>query len=925
MVTDPAVGLRFYVQIEGIGHLFLDGAAPVGPDGTAWAAPTSKGFSYTLLEHTLDVRAGLRDAGAEVTRVTAQVTSASLNLLLRDTESDDLLRLFAGELEGGDTAELTEDIAWGSGGSLLVTSTSAWPSSGFVYHDRETIAYGAKLSAVQFGTLTRDVFSLGFSDRAHWQQEAIPATSKEVASYPRVWHGRYVRVFAFLVDAAGRAFDAAFGATYSQEIWRGTLQGDPLPTEDWLSWSLRTVSIEAVLKTEVGREYARGTLLRVAADRHANQAGAATAPDGSPEGTVTAFVRRVEAYVHLRVTEWASEADYEADTSPTVYDYTGDSAIEITEVLWGFFGTPAGVLTTDQITQAWADTVRAQLISDGADTQVALWRRHGKWVITSTCYTSRVAVVTIDWSPPNSIGALIGFSGTLQHTCIMGKGQGWTGGGVGLAAIIRDTSTSIPLFFGESSALGTDLPTAPGYAILGEDDTLEVVKYSTLSALAATNVAGLYLLEGCERGRMGTVAREHRIEVQSGGAVGEEVSVRFGVGWEDTPFLQILLELATSTGNGHHGDYDVLGERVCVPLDPSHFDTARFEAVMEALLPSESRVTYLLLEAQELSELAQKWLQPMGLYLHAAAGTSGLYQITVSEVLPALESEAVQAIGPGQLQFDTPLRFEPANDRVVNAVVAHYRWDPVDAEPVKGATVTVYSPDGGLGYGERHRIEWTLVGYQLDGGTALERVTGWAQQVFSRYGRPYGVARLSLGREGWQLRPGDALELTVPYAPTRGGTRGYVSQLVVVVQVAKAWAGPDAGADVLVVQEPAVRSSTYVPSARISAYNAGTPSITLELNAFSAEGFDSDHFDVDDVVWIYETEGDVSSRVQRTLISHPGTHIFYLSSALGFTPDSDSLVVGADYDAVQGSQRRHVHIAENGATAIDGDTPFRYV
>jgi len=221
------------------------------------------------------------------------------------------------------------------------------------------------------------------------------------------------------------------------------------------------------------------------------------------------------------------------------------------------------------------------------------------------------------------------------------------------------------------------------------------------------------------------------------------------------------------------------------------------------------------------------------------------------------------------------------------------------------------------------------MGYDFAAGTALAVVTSWAQQIFQRFGRPYSIIRLRTGRLGWLLRPGSVVKLTLPDAPNQDGSRGYTDAYAVCLKVPKTYSGPDAGAEVIVALEPPIKHSTYAPCARIASYDAGVPSITLEDYGFSPDGgavVDADFFENDYVVWVYQTEGDVSSRVQRTLSAKTGS-TFTLSSALGFAPTSASYIVFADYSAATSDQQRHLYIASNAATPVLGGSTeaFRYV
>ena len=103
--------------------------------------------------------------------------------------------------------------------------------------------------------------------------------------------------------------------------------------------------------------------------------------------------------------------------------------------------------------------------------------------------------------------------------------------------------------------------------------------------------------------------------------------------------------------------------------------------------------------------------------------------------------------------------------------------------------------------------------------------------------------------------------------------------------------------------------------------------ITLEANEFTNVGADVDHFEASDVVWLYQEQGDVSSRTQYTILSIAG-NVVTLSGSPGYASTGDTLLTGGDYDQVQASQRKHVHIGDASAPpvlSIATTTAFKYV
>ncbi|MBT9557376.1 MAG: hypothetical protein IV100_15155, partial [Myxococcales bacterium] len=253
------------------------------------------------------------------------------------------------------------------------------------------------------------------------------------------------------------------------------------------------------------------------------------------------------------------------------------------------------------------------------------------------------------------------------------------------------------------------------------------------------------------------------------------------------------------------------------------------------------------------------------------------------------------------------------------ALKVFYRWDFTKSEQDEKCYVSVIDLDSVDEYGRRADVEWKLRGLLLEPDQARSLVMGWAQDIFRRYGRPYELLRLKTGRAGWFLRPGSTVTIDLDHVPTTEGTRG-LDRLGVVLQASKTYSGDDPGAVVDVVFERPDRASTYAPSARVDAYNAAAPSITLSATDFSRSGeLDYEHFDSGDAVWVYLDQADASTRVQRTIVSRAGAVCTLSATVPGLVAGATTLVVGADYGSAQASQRQHAHIAPN--TLVFGTSP----
>ncbi len=937
-LANPDVGIRFYLYVGGVDRIFIDGETPIGPNNAAWSAPTSGGQSYTLQPNMLDVSDGIKDVGPEISRRTAEVSSSSMAVVLQENRGGDLLGLMAREKTSGNLANMDATFGYDVGGGptvITVDDTSGFDSAGLVMFGRETIHHSGK-TGTTFTGLTRDLFGVGAGDTKYVQNEDVPIGQglSTVTDYVSVWHGRDVRLFAFIVGPDGRAYDTAFDGTASREIWRGTIRGNPRPMDDWQRWALRCVSIESILQTEVGRDAFKGQLVKFPGGWKANQAGYAEVDeDGNmylgdvPVGFGAAFLLDDSTrFIDMVVVDYANLAAKEAGTG-TLYDLTGDSRIAVVAA--------TTVYTANQL----QNQINDQLAAASLPSDLTLWLS-GKWGFSATVDSSHYVDIVILWDVPGSIGKLLGFSGTTTVEGLTGANNflvaGSPAAGGIMSAYISKQALTIPFYWTDNEGFQVstgskpnDVPAA-GFARIGAK---EIVEYSAITDVQGANAVGLYQLDIIQRGAMGTNRVEHEVVVgPDWTSQAEDVLVEFGVGFDGVDPLTAILQLAVSTGEAaHHSAYDALGYGVSVPLNPNHFDTDQWAHHISQLPGPMSSLQMFISKSHKLSELAATWLAPFGYYLFGGVNADGEYKIQVGQVLPPLESEADTTVGTSELDLSDPAQYQDGINRVVNQITIHYGWNVLEEKPTDD-TVTINAYDSQRIYGVKGKLTWKLMGFQLDAITAIGQGTSWAADIFSRFASPYDVFRLQMDRTGWALEPGDVVSLTLPGAPTTTGTRGFTSEEAVVLQVTRTYQTPmdslgGAGAEVLVIMEPHTRQSTYSPSARVVSKSGAD--VTVAANEFTEAGFDTDvtHFEANDEVQIFQA-GDFSTREQKTIQSISG-NVVTLNSAITLTPGTKTFMVPDDYVSAQSSQRKHVFIGDNSSPSVltgPGNTKaFNYV
>lgn len=920
LVDQPDCGVRFWLQIQGIPFVFSDGAILDAP--TTWDTTASIPDDASVVPQSaavlacLDTRPGLVDSGSEITRSTGDVTPSSMKFTLRETEDDELLALFARHRADGLQVNLSGDVPYGDDGSpgyqtLPVDSTSGWTVGDHLYFGRETLIVTTILSGPPRLQCSRNHYTLSGCQSRYVVDAERPTAPRIVSNFPRVWVGRYVRLWAVPTRSDGYAFDENWYGETAREVWRGVLNSDPRPGADWSSYELHCDSIESILRTEIGSESRKGSLLRVPGGLQQNVSGQVEPPPGAPLPQAVYWVDEATNRIDCTVSKWTDASSYaNGDVPLDVWSYTGGDAIEI------YTGTLPQIVTRAFVRLAFetqfADVIRSDTGIDSL--KVSQGKQSGRWSFTAYDATNYY-VISINWDAEGSVGRLFGWTGMLDVPsngyAVIAPTE------ADIAVFISKNAKRIPFFYEQSIASAATAPSS-GYAVIGDDDEVEVVKYSSITTLF-NDLEGLYILEGCERGRFGTMPRDHVAPQATSDAGGDKVKVQFGVGWDDgTPFPEVILQLATSTGvEENNGAYDLLPDGIGARLSLAHFDLQAFTRLGERLAAWESRRPMLMVKGMKLSELIGAWMQPVARFITAKTLADGTYRITIGEALPAIESAADTAITTREILLEPAPRYGAAG-RIINQIRAFYHWNPSKSEPTDTAYVDVLHDDSIAEYGVRNKLEWKLPGWTTDSATALAAVLDWSADVFRRYGRPFDIVTFDTDRSAMLLSPGDTITLTIPGFPSTRGTRRETTSAVV-LQVEKRYSGDDIGCTLRVAIEAPERYGRYVPSARVLTFD-GTTGVTLSEDEFSVAGdADYSHFAAGDIVWVYEDEADVTTRVMREISTITGDAVvFTVALSGGFTPGAATLVTGYDYGSATADQRKFAHVTGNDGEYTSG-------
>ena len=907
-VTSPEMSLRFYVKIQGLPYIFISGETPLYQDGTQWAAPAG----YTLKPNTYDAE-DVQDIGCSVSRIDGSASPGSMLIRLIEDRGYTIGGLFAWDKTDGYIANLTDDFPHKTGAgpwTLTVDDTSGFASSGTLYLGRETVSYTSK-TATTFSVDVRAKFDpVGDGDTVYRHNSNLPSAPRVVADHPRVFIGRYVQVFAHWVHADGYALDNGFDGENSFECFRGIIRELPRPGADWHSVEFEIEAIDAILRTEVGIESRQGRLYSyqnpIATDLIPE---AALPPDFIY--TVTAATERIEIQVE--------------QGGAFVVDATGDDAFSIHGA---YTVPPTAKAYTQQKLQERFDLSVAVPISTATsnDLKICASYQNDQWQIEAVNYSATLTfAVTIYCDGINSFFPMFGMTGTFNAPIEPGTNKVLITGASGIASVLPASATIIPFFYEADGDLLTGMdPPTPGFAVIGEKEEAEIVSYETIVSVSDETIAGLFQLEGVSRGLMGTAARTHVVTFEDAKGDNQGAEIRFGLGVINDAFLESLLRLAISTGDGDHGTYDTFAVGTGAPQPPGHFDVDNLLAASSTLTPTERTISYFLSKPEALSSIAKDWLTPTGRFIFPRVDSSGAYTIGIGRNKPPIISQSVATLTTTAMHWSNPATYQRGRDTIVTGVTVYPVWDFAEESSNEDVRVSVINKDAEAEFGLRNVIEWKLRGYQISPGQALELTKNWSAQLAERHGRGRVVLEITADRSAWFISVGDTVALTVPSIPTPDGGRGLSTRYGVVENVVKIYSGAEPGAIIRVVVESsnnAYAYRPYSPSAKVVSKSGSD--ITLAANEYSESGADVDYFAVGDEVVIHN-EGDYSTFERKTIQAISG-NVVTLNSALSLTVGSYTAMDYDSYILAQDSQASSAAFMSAFGDFSDGDPAHRYV
>lgn len=910
--TNPDMNVRFYLKVQGLPYIFIAGDIPQSLDSTTFSAPTG----YTLLANTFDA-SRIEDTGCNVSRLDGTASPSSMLIRLLEDRAFTLGGLLSWDKTDGNLANLTASFPFATGAgpwTANVDDTTGFASSGNLYFGRETMFYSSK-TGQSFNVTERAKFDpVGNGSSVYRHNSNITSAPRVVADHPRVFIGRYVSVHAFWCNHEGYAVGTAFDDVESWEIYRGIIRELPRPGKDWSSFEFEIESIDSILRTEVGRESRQANLslsvLGMASDLDINT-------EVPPDGFY--FISGANDRFEFMI-EQGSSVTFDA-MGPNALSINGNVQVPPSAVLY----------TKQELIEAFETNIALNVFSSSNIVILELVKVGNEWRLIATNSSGNIndpMRITVVADGENSFLPMLGIFGTtttvVQATATP-FGIGLAGDNENYAAYVSRQSTVIPFVFDPDSNVLTELePPEPGFCVIGKDEKAEIVSYQTITDLGSTKFPGLLQLNDCRRGLMGTSAQNHFVKHEDLANKTKGPEIRFGIGVENDSFLLTILNLAISTGDGNHGQYDLFAVGTGAPQAPGHFDDTSFLDASLDLTPTEQTISYFLSKPVKLSKLTRDWLTPPGRFIFPRVDESGAYTIGIGRNKPAIPSQTVITLDTSTTHWSDPASYARGGRNIVTGVTLSPLWNFAE-EDSSDLTVSFINKDAEAEFGQRNVIEWKLRGYSITPGAALELVKNWSAQLQQRHGRGRVVLEILTDRSAWYVNVADTVALTVPNIPTPDGNRGFTLRYGVVENIVKTYSGDMPGCVIRVVIEDSFFTGAfrpYAPSGRVVSKSGSQ--VTLEANQYSETGSDADFFQAGDKVVIHN-EGDYSSRESHTVVS-VSSNVVTLSGTVALTVGSYTAIDVDEYASATTTQQSNAaYISDANGAFSNSDTGHRYI
>lgn len=278
VMADRKGGLAFLVGFEGIKYAFSD-----HPSGT-WSGLTQ---GWTVVKGALRRQDLIVEQSVNL--ASGELRAGGMTFRLVDGFYGGTQFFVSGLMTGLEAAAVTPmaDTLFTGAGPIVVDSTAAFPSSGDVYIELETIGYTAT-AAGEFQTLTRGKYGSKEVTHTYDAADAGDVSAdlgliQEVTDRPVAWYGR--RCWFYVAEILP---DGTLGS--ARLIWKGRVTGDI--TCDGGEWSVPAESLWDALSTEIlsgqARTVVKGILLEANVTLHLSMHAFNGAANENTSFTVTA-------------------------------------------------------------------------------------------------------------------------------------------------------------------------------------------------------------------------------------------------------------------------------------------------------------------------------------------------------------------------------------------------------------------------------------------------------------------------------------------------------------------------------------------------------------------------------------------------------------------------------------------------------------
>ena len=391
-----------------------------------------------------------------------------------------------------------------------------------------------------------------------------------------------------------------------------------------------------------------------------------------------------------------------------------------------------------------------------------------------------------------------------------------------------------------------------------------------------------------------------------------------------------FLRMMTSTGFGHNGAYDLWPLNIGAAIDVRLIGSADWVLTGSALSPGSQYRTYYLLDPATVADLLDeelKYITP----LYLSQDDEGRLTFNrhqppaTSDVLPAILEEhlrrgqAVRQRHGGRANICNHVRVEvdhnPFTDKYATKLEARER-----------NSIRQY---GDKQQSTKHRGLRTI----HTPGTAPVSTSPYsafysdARDLFERFGWEAPILSIPTGPRVLALMAGDRAALTLPNVQDvlDRSTRGISARGVELLKVDKNLVTGECPIEATHDQQPRKRGG-YAPAAEVTAWNAGTNTVTVQANTYSesAKGeTDAGFFLAGYNVVVVEWNAGVPTIWHATIASISGNEItFTAAPGMGErTPAAEDRIIWEDWATETTAQQRagYAHVSDGGFVDA-GDT-----